>query len=365
MDADGDGVALRLSLQRPALAAPPFRLDVDLRLPGRGVSAIYGQSGSGKTTLIRCMAGLERATGHLSVKGELWQQGSLFLPPHKRSLGYVFQEHSLFAHLSAKGNLQYALKRTKTPVDPAFYAKVLAVLGIQSLLEHQPHQLSGGERQRVAMARALLTKPRILLMDEPLASLDVARKQEILPYLESLTQQFDLPIIYVSHALDEVTRLAEHLVLLEQGQVSASGPLRTVLSRLDLPLVQEEGAGVVLPARVVAKDQQWQLARVAFAGGELWLRDKGEPVGTVVRVRVLARDVSIGLAADTSSSILNELPASVVEIVAPNDDALALVRMAVGEEFVVARLARKSVAQLQLAVGKAVLARIKSAAVIR
>ena len=231
-----------------------FRLQVDLHLPGRGITALFGPSGSGKTSLLRCVAGLERAPhGQISVNGECWQGSPRrhFLAPHKRALGYVFQEASLFAHLSVRANLAFGQKRSpgKARLD-----EIAGLLGIDGLLDRQPVSLSGGERQRVAIARALLTSPRLLLMDEPLAALDLKRKLEILPYLERLHDELSVPIIYVSHAPDEVARLADHLVLLHEGRMVASGPLGETLAPADLPPAFADDAGVVIEAVLACRE---------------------------------------------------------------------------------------------------------------
>ncbi|MBS3934962.1 MAG: molybdenum ABC transporter ATP-binding protein, partial [Sulfuritalea sp.] len=212
-------------------AYPGFTLAVDLTLPGRGVTALFGHSGSGKTTLLRCIAGLERAQGRLTVNGETWQDDASFLPTHRRALGYVFQEASLFSHLTVRGNLDYGMKRCPRRPAAAEFEKTVDLLGIGALLERKPERLSGGERQRVAIARALLTLPRLLLMDEPLASLDPARKNEIIPYLERLHGALEIPVLYVSHATDEVARLADHIVVMADGRALASGPLGATLAR--------------------------------------------------------------------------------------------------------------------------------------
>ncbi|MDP2805984.1 MAG: molybdenum ABC transporter ATP-binding protein, partial [Gallionellaceae bacterium] len=203
-----------------------FALDASFAAPAVGVTALFGPSGSGKTTLLRCIAGLERVAGTLHVNGEIWQDEKTFLPIHKRPLGYVFQEASLFPHLSVRANLEYGYKRIAPDERKVHLEQVVEWLGLSHLIDrNNPTQLSGGERQRVAIARALLTSPRILLMDEPLSALDATSKQDILPYLERLHRELNIPVLYVSHALDEVTRLADHLVLLEKGRVIASGEL--------------------------------------------------------------------------------------------------------------------------------------------
>jgi molybdate transport system ATP-binding protein len=342
-----------------------FTLDVDLRLPGRGVSAVFGPSGSGKTLLLRCIAGLQQAEqGILRVEGQVWQDATFFLPAHKRPLGYVFQESSLFPHLSARGNLKYALQRSSAAPPSISFAHAVSLLGIEQLLDRMPDQLSGGERQRVAIARALLINPRLLLMDEPLASLDLARKQEILPYLERLRAELDIPILYVSHSPDEVARLADHLVVLDQGKAVACGPLGEMLTRLDLPMQLGEDAGVVLDATVIETNPD-HLARIAFAGGELWVHDRGDAIGQTVRVRILARDISLALEHHHDTSILNILSGEVVEIAPDANEAMALVRVQVGTSALIVRVTRRSVEHLQLVPGKAVWAQIKSAALVR
>ncbi len=349
------------------LSYPGFALDVDLTLPERGVTALFGPSGSGKTTVLRAIAGLERAPGgFLEVNGEAWQDDDrgLFLPTHRRPLGYVFQEASLFPHLSVQRNLDYGMKRVAKAQQRVTADHVIELLGIGRLLDRLPERLSGGERQRVAIARALLTSPRLLLMDEPLAALDHERKQEILPYLERLHDELEIPVLYVSHAPDEVARLADHLVVLDAGRALAAGPLTETLARLDLPIRLGEDAGVVLDATVAERDDTWHLARVEFAGGSLWVRDSGLPVGHRARIRILARDVSLARGRIEGSSILNTLPARVLAMADDTHPALVLVRLDVGASPLVARLTRRSAAALELTPGLDVWVQIKAVALI-
>ncbi|MCL2344555.1 MAG: molybdenum ABC transporter ATP-binding protein [Desulfobulbus sp.] len=346
------------------IAWPGFALDVDLRLPGRGVTALFGPSGSGKTTLLRCIAGLERPPGgRVLFKGEIWQDEKTWLPTYRRPLGYVFQEASLFPHLSVLGNLRYGLRRSPD-ARPQGLEQAVELLGIGPLLARQPATLSGGERQRVGIARALAVGPRLLLMDEPLAALDLQRKQEILPYLERLRDELEIPLIYVSHAPDEVARLADHLVVLDGGRAVASGPLGEILARLDLPIRLGEDAGVVLEATVGASDGEWHLARVDFAGGSLWTPDRGLPAGRRVRIRVLARDVSLAVAEPGPSSIQNSLDGIVDSLGDEEHPGLLLVRVQIGASRLIARLTRRSAAQLGLAVGKPVRVQVKSVALM-
>lgn len=343
-----------------------FSLDLDLTLPGRGVSALFGPSGSGKTTCLRAMAGLERAPDGLFALGDtVWQNeaNGIFVPTHRRALGMVFQEASLFAHLSVRRNMEFGQKRALTATSAFTLSEVSELLGIGHLLERMPVQLSGGERQRVAIARALLAAPQVLLLDEPLAALDSKRKQEILPYLERLHRELAIPVIYVSHAPDEVARLADHLVLLDQGKVVASGPLNAVLSRIDLPGTFADDAGIVLEA-VVAEHEADELTRLEFPGGHLYVAQRREPVGTVLRCRILARDVSLALAPQTQVSILNCVNAVVVDLAATATPGQVLVRLDVAGAPLLARITQRSVDRLGIRPGLALHAQIKSVALL-
>lgn len=353
------------------LAYPGFTLDVDLDLPGVGVTALFGHSGSGKTTLLRCVAGLQHVDGgELVVNGAVWQDAHSHLPTHRRPIGYVFQEASLFPHLDIRRNLEFGLKRVPEAKRRVRLEQAIDLLGIGQLLDRMPGHLSGGERQRVGIARALAVSPDILLMDEPLAALDLARKQEILPYLERLHDDLEIPVLYVSHAPDEVARLADHLVVMEQGRVVASGGLTETLARLDLPVRLGEDAGVVLDGEIAEIDANWHLARVRVAHGagsshlDLWVRDSGHAIGQRARVRILARDISLALDRHDDSSILNTLSATVMEVVEDHHPALSLVRLDVGGSPLVARVTRRSACGLDLIPGKLVWAQIKAVALI-
>jgi molybdate transport system ATP-binding protein len=343
---------------------PGFSMNVDLTLPGKGVTAIFGQSGSGKTTLLRCIAGLERASkGFLSFKGEVWQDENSFLPVHQRPLGYVFQEASLFPHLSVLKNLRYGQTRSKSEQKVSL-DQAIELLGISHLLERMPERLSGGERQRVAIARALAVSPRILLMDEPLAALDLARKQEILPYLERLHDELELPILYVTHSPDEVARLADHLVALKEGCLLGYGPLSETLARLDLPIRLGEERAVVLEGTVVERDDTWHLIRVAFNGGSLWTRDRGIAVGKKVRLRVPSGGVSLALQPQHGTSILNSLSGTVAVLADDEHPGLALVQVKIGASLVLARITKRSLDALGLQPGQQIWVQVKSVAVL-
>lgn len=343
---------------------PGFTLDVDLAFPNRGVTALFGHSGSGKTTLLRCIAGLERAPqGLLSVGGEIWQDGTHWLPTHQRPLGYVFQEASLFPHLSILGNLRYGMKRTATAQQKSL-DQAIELLGIAPLLERKPDRLSGGERQRVGIARALAVAPQILLMDEPLAALDLKRKQEILPYLERLHRELDIPVLYVSHSPDEVARLADQIVLMEGGKALAFGSVADIMSRLDLPTAHFDDAGAVIETAVAQHDEKYHLSRLDFPGGQLWVGKVDQPFGTRVRARVLARDVSIATQPPQGSSINNILNARIDEIRDEGPDKV-VVRMTVGEsEVLLSRITRRSRDHLGLIAGMYVCAQVKSVALM-
>ncbi|CAI8858506.1 molybdate ABC transporter ATP binding subunit [Pseudomonas marginalis] len=346
-----------------------FALDVDLHVPGRGVTALYGHSGSGKTTCLRCIAGLERAEdGFIQINDEVWQdsRNGLFVPPHKRALGYVFQEPSLFPHLSVRANLEFGLKRIPRSQRRVDMLQATELLGIGHLLERHPQHLSGGERQRIGIARALLTSPRLLLMDEPLAALDSKRKGEILPYLERLHDELDIPVLYVSHAQDEVARLADHIVLLSDGKALASGPIGETLARLDLPLALGDDAGVVINGSVSAYDDHYRLLTLQLPDSAQHLRVAHAPLalGKVLRVKVQARDVSLSLQAEEHSSILNRLPVTVTQEIAADNSAHVLVRLDADGTPLLARITRFSRDQLQLRPGQALWAQIKAVAVL-
>lgn len=352
---------LRFKFSAPAGKDSAFLLNVDLELPGRGITAIFGQSGSGKTSLLRCIAGLTPiASGELSVNNETWHYEGLSLPAWQRSVGFVFQEASLFSHLTVSQNLDFAQRRAMQSSILIDRDEIVELMEIQSLLDRNPDQLSGGERQRVAIARALLINPRLLLLDEPLAALDVNHKHEIMPYLEQLHHRIQIPVLYVTHSVDEVSRLADHLVVMDAGRVAASGEVGPIMSSLNLG----DEAGAVLDGQITEKDEDWNLVLFTFDGGELWLRDRGNSKNEKTRIRVLARDVSLSLQKVTDSSILNSLPARVVEI-NESDPAMALVSLQLGNSKILARVSRRSVSQLELENGRNVWAQVKSVAILR
>jgi molybdate transport system ATP-binding protein len=354
-------MSLRLQFK---LTRADFALNVDLQLPGRGVTALFGPSGCGKTTLLRCIAGLEHASGSLMVNEHLWQDATHFVPTHQRAIGYVFQEASLFPHLSVRGNLQYGMKRASSngnaAIDP-----IIDLLGIRALLDRKPDGLSGGERQRVAIARALAVDPKLLLMDEPLAALDLKRKQEILPYLDRLQATLEIPMLYVTHSPDEVVRLAHHLVVMDAGRVVASGELANTLSQLDLPVKLGQEAGVVIEAVVGSIESQWHLTRMDFDGGSVWIRDPGLALGAKARVRILASDISLAREQPGKSSIQNVLQGQIDAMRDDEHPGLVLVRVKVGETALLARVTKRAVSELALKPGDTVWTQVKSVALAR
>ncbi|MEY4752016.1 MAG: hypothetical protein RIQ60_4230 [Pseudomonadota bacterium] len=363
------------------LARVGFTLDVDLTLPGHGISALFGPSGCGKTTVLRAMAGLERARGRVAVGDTVWQDDArgVLLPTHQRRLGYVIQEAALFPHLNVQRNLAYGMQRVPVAERVIPLEQAVELLGIGPLMERLPEHLSGGERQRVAIARALLTSPRLLLMDEPLAALDAARKAEILPFLERMHAELAMPVIYVSHAIDEVARLADHLVLMQAGRVQAAGPVSELMARADLPLAATDDAGVVLHARVAEHDGHYGLSRLTLAGADLWVGSLAErPLGCPVRLRVAARDVSVVRTAPHDSSIVNTPAVTLVEI--SLDAATALLVLAMGHTDhapaappddaghpprLLARITRRSLDLLHLRIGDQLYAQIKGVSLMR
>lgn len=352
-----------------------FKAHFTLSLPTQGVTAVYGPSGSGKTSLLRCIAGLEKhSQNHVQFVSQTWQNKTQFVPTEKRNLGYVFQEASLFEHLNVEQNLGYAKKRVKKQANSHIIndEQVISLFKIEHLLTQYPATLSGGEKQRVAMARALLSQPQLLLMDEPLAALDNKHKHEILAYLEKLKREFNIPIIYISHSADEVARLADHLVVLEQGQVISSKPIDESLSYLNHDLA--DNSAIYLSSHVVEIADNWQQVKVEISTGEkstgetsdkshLWLSDNNYQIGDEIRLKILAKDVSISLSKATDSSIQNIL-AGVIEQISTCQHNMKLITVRVNQQHFLAQISDKAVHQLNLSVGKKAFIQIKAAALL-
>ena len=352
-------IALRFNIQRDA-----FTLNIDTVIPENGVTAIFGPSGSGKTTLLRAIAGLEYTEdGYLKVGDILWQDNKTFLPTHQRKVGYVFQEPSLFSHLTVAANINYGLKRSKSPTSQDGLQQALDLLGIEHLLKRMPWQLSGGEQQRVAIARALATNPSMLLLDEPLAALGDEQKAAILPYLESVYKTLDIPVLYVSHSRNEVARLANHCLLLDTGELKACGPISELFTALDLPLARQANAESIIEALMSSYDEKYGLATLVFSGGQFSVASKPLPLNANVRLQVLARDVSITLKQQINTSILNIIPVTIDQMVKENN-AQMTVRLIADGTVLLCKISCKSVDDLQLKPGDKVFAQVKTAAIL-
>jgi len=341
-----------------------FTLDAAFESEG-GLIALFGRSGAGKTSLINAIAGLYRPDqGRIAVDDAVLTDtaAGTFVPPHRRRVGYVFQEGRLFPHLNVRQNLVYGRWFAPKTAGGGEFDQVVDLLGIGHLLARRPANLSGGEKQRVAIGRALLARPRLLVMDEPLASLDEGRRAEIFPYIERLRDEMRVPIVYVSHSIPEVARLATTLVVLSEGEVAAIGPTAEIMGRIDLfPLTGRAEAGAILATRVAAHDRQFGLTVLNAAAGELRVPHLDLPVGSALRVRIRARDVMIALTPPEGLSALNVLPGIVTEIGA-GDGPIVQLRLDCAGEALVARLTRRSVETLGLIPGKQVHAVIKSIA---
>jgi molybdate transport system ATP-binding protein len=343
---------------------PGLALDIAFEAPP-GVTALFGRSGAGKTTVVNAVAGLIRPDRARILAGaEVLTDtaAGVMVPPHRRRVGYVFQDARLFPHLTVAGNLAYGRRFAPRDAELPDAARITEMLGIGPLLARRPGTLSGGEKSRVALGRAILSAPRLLLLDEPLAALDEARKAEVLPYLERLRDEVRLPILYVSHALAEVARLATHLVLIEAGRVAAAGPVGAVLGDPGLATILGlREAGSILTVRLAAQDEDG-LTRLDSAAGPLWLPRVTAPPGSLIRLRILAQDVILATRRPEGLSALNILPASVAEV-RLGEGPGALVRLMVGDEPILARITRRSAVALDLAPGRAVFAVIKAVAV--
>ena len=343
-----------------------FQLEVDLSLPAQGVTGIFGPSGCGKTSLLRGIAGLSHAQGTVRIGETVWQQAGFNLPAHQRAIGMVFQDSRLFPHLNVLDNIKFGYKQLSAREQQAVRLDdAIALLGLSHLLKRFPYQLSGGEKQRVAIARALANCPQLLLMDEPLASLDLHNKQRILPYLQSLQTQWQIPVLYVSHSLDEMARIADHLVLMQHGSVRVHGPLQEVMIQARGDDLDHEDASTVLFGDIAQIDKQWHLAAMHIGEHALWFPHHEVAEGKAIRMRLLARDVSISLTHNREQSIQNVLPATLAQLGATNPQGKQLLQLALEDgQQILAELTARAVAQLKLKPGMQVWAQIKSVALI-
>lgn len=349
-------MSMRVELSIPGL------LEARLDIPDLGLTAVIGPSGAGKTLLLRALAGLEQAQGVVEVGGRIWQDATVRLPAHRRRTGFVFQHPSLLPHLSVRGNLEFAAKR-QSPGRRLGVAEVANRLGLAALMDRRPDRLSGGESQRVALARALLASPEILLLDEPVSALDPGSRGQVLQQVSAIKAGLQVPVLYVTHDIDEVARLADHLALLEGGRITASGPLSDMLTRLDLPLARSEEAESVLRGRVRSYDRDDRLALVETAGGDILAASDGIPDGREVRLRIKARDVSLTTQRQEGTSILNILPAAVREVWR-DEASRVVVLLDAGGLPLLAHISRRSAQALDVHPGRAVFAQVKSVAVL-
>jgi molybdate transport system ATP-binding protein len=353
-------LGIRYQLTRAA-----FSLDVDFELSMQGVTGIFGPSGAGKTTLLRCMAGLEKSdAGRLIVDGEAWEDSSTGVKraSHRRQIAYVFQEARLFPHMNVSRNLEYGLRRSAAGSSALDFHFVVSLLALENLLDRRPSTLSGGEVQRVAIGRALLCSPKMILMDEPLAALDEARKEEVLPFIERLHAELETPIIFVSHNIDEICRLCDQLVVMDAGRVMTQGDLQSVLLQTEQPILSGKEAGTVLFGRTRDYDLKFDLTRVETAGSQLWVPGHFGASSAELRLRVRANDVSICLERPAKTSILNVIRAK-IEGVQEESGASMLVHLRAADDHILARITRRSWSELGLQSGDTVFAQIKSIAV--
>jgi molybdate transport system ATP-binding protein len=340
----------------------PGLLDAQLLFPSEGITAVIGPSGAGKSLLLRSMAGLEAASGHVRIGRTVWQDTATNVPTHNRALGMVLQRPGLLPHLSVRENLDFALKRRAGRVGPSL-SEAARLVGIEGLLERRPRRLSGGETQRVAVARALLTAPDILLLDEPVSALDGTARSDILALLAKVQSRSGIPMLYVTHDLDEVARIADHVALLETGRILAFGTLQEMLTRLTLPLAQRADAESVLTGTVSGYDSGTRILTVTTAAGDFRVVSDPVPVGASVRIRLKARDVSLTLEKPGQSSILNILPV-MVQAINGVDQNKAVVRLEAGGAPILAHVSHLSVDRLGLLPGLRLFIQVKSVALL-
>jgi len=355
-------IALKARINRPS----GFTLDVNLEIKPNGITALYGPSGSGKSTILKLLAGLERGGKddhiELTSEGTTWQNSNTFLAPEKRKIGFVFQQPQLFPHLNVDGNLQFARKRqhVKNGLD---LEQIINWLDLTSLLAKKVNQLSGGEAQRVAIARVLLNGTKCILMDEPLGSIDSSARSRILPYLDRLHKNLNIPIVYVSHSFEEITHLADYLYVLDSGRIKFEGPMIALSSSLELSAGEGDLAATIIECTVEHYDDEYGLTELGFEGSTIFVNANNPRPGDSVRVRIPARDVSLVLSRPIDTSILNVLEVE-VDSFSENHGPSVLVKLKRKQQFILARITRKSLDSLNLQPGQHVYAQIKSVALI-
>lgn len=355
-----DTLDLKLSLA----GSGDFKLRVNTRLPAQGITAIYGPSGSGKSTLLECIAGLRVADAGsvVSFRGEDWQSDHTTLAPWQRDIGFVFQDGRLFPHLSVIENLNYAITRQRHSGNISL-DQAVAWFNLDELLSHSTLTLSAGQQQRVAMARALLSSPSLLMLDEPMANLDKIARQQCIDCLLKLKESIDLPMLYVSHDMEEVSQLADHLVLIKDGEIDAEGDALELCSRLDTRLSHEDQAATILVATVKQHDNAFGLSALESDGHRIYVNQITSPVDSLCRLRIPARDISLSWERARDSSILNILKVQIEEIESTHSNRV-LLRLSLGQQFLLARITRKSVVDMKLQVGDQLFAQIKSVALL-
>ncbi|MDD1779569.1 molybdenum ABC transporter ATP-binding protein ModC [Enterovibrio sp. ZSDZ35] len=348
------------------MAHDAFSLSIDVNIPSKGITAVFGRSGAGKTSVINAIAGLVTPTNGLIRVGEKTlfdSNNKVNLPPESRRIGYVFQDARLFPHLSVAKNLKYGQR--KGSIDKL--NEVTELLDISHLLKRHPSELSGGEKQRVAIGRALLSDPELLIMDEPTASLDAPRRQELISYLLKLTTSLNIPVIYVSHSLDEILQLADHMLLLADGSVVANGTLHEVWGSAHMrPWLNVKEQSALVTATVVGKHPRYDMSQLNLEGEALWVQEVGEPSGTTLRLRVFANDISIVKAKPSDTSIRNIIPCTVEDITTLNDQlGYRQVALRVGKEVLLANVTEWAIDDLALTSGDRVFAQLKGVSVAK
>lgn len=353
----------QISLIREQPFGERFELKTDFKIPSGQITAVFGPSGSGKTSLLRCIAGLEkRATARIQFREEIWQDHKTFLAPHKRRVGYVFQKQNLFPHLTGQGNLDFAIKRRSEEINQINRASIISELDITHLMNKLPHQMSGGEQQQIAIARSALSNPQLLLMDEPLSSLDESKKKTLLATIKRLNSSYKIPIVFISHSIHEVLDIAEHLVVMKEGKIINNHPVVDALTKFSAKNQLWPEIGAVIDGKIAHIDSENGLAQIKFPGGELWIPETKLIIGANIRLSILAKDMSVALTRQDDSSILNKLPAKIIDMRPDLNPAFVQLHLASETAKFRALITKKSVTYLQLQKKQSVWLQIKSVA---